>query len=182
MLDPFSIMMMLNAAKGAAGAMGGQGQGQAAASPPPPPPSPPQSAGMSFNPSVDPTASAAATMTAAGVKPPTAVPDRNGSPMLPMISGGAMDSYYNDVPDPTQPLTAEGVKTPGQQLAQSLFSGMQDIQVPQTEAPRAPSPVSPPGPTVRPDMTALMQMITGAGRSVEPDPRKAGLAAMLMRG
>lgn len=138
---------------------------------------------------IDPTAQAAAVLTASGAQPPvttpvvskpaTAMPDRNGSPMLPMTSG-SMDSYYND-PTAAATATPAGGQAPAG-LAQSLFSGLQDVQVPQGEAPRPPSPVSPPGPTVRPDMNALMQMITGAGRSTETDPRKAGLAAMLMRG
>jgi len=135
----------------------------------------------------------AATLTAAGAKPPvtgpmakppTAVPDRNGA-MLPMTSG-EIGGYYNDSPDPSQPLTAAGVQTPTQKAltsaGQRLASGLQDVIAPQTEAPRPPAPVSPPGPTVRPDMSALMQTVLNSARTREPNPRQSALAAMLMRG
>lgn len=145
------------------------------------------------NPNVmtDPTAQAAAVLASSGAQPPgpmakpaTAMLDRNGA-MLPMTSGG-MDSYYNDVPDPSQPLTAAGVQTPKQKAmigaGQSAMSGLQDIVNPKTEAPKPPAPVSPPGPTVRPDMSALTQMVLQAAQRPQADPRKAGLAALLMRG
>lgn len=161
-----------------------------------PPAQAPEQAPMraAFNPSMDPTSQAAATLTAAGAQPPvtspvaskpaTAMPDRAGTSMLPNL-GGEMAGYYNDTPDPSQPLTAAGTMTPEQKklgaLSQGL-SGLQDVVVPESQVPRPPSAVSPPGPTVRPDMSALMQMITAAGQRPQDDPRKAGLATMLMRG
>ena len=177
----------------------GQGQGQRQSGsgiPPGPMPAAMHTPGITPGPmptAMDPTAQAAATMTAAGVKPPatgpmakpsTAVPDRNGA-MLPMTSG-EMGDYYNDSPDPNQPLTAAGVQTPTQQklvkAGQGLASGLQDVVNPKTEAPRPPAAVSPPGPTVRPDMGALMQTVLGAARTKETDPRRSALAAMLMGG
>lgn len=139
---------------------------------------------------VDPTVQAAAALTAQGAQPPapvvgkpaTALPDQGGSPMLPP-SGGDMASYYGDVPDPTQPLTAAGVATPQQQAMKTALSGLRDLKAPpRPEAPRAPGAVSPPGPTVRPEMSDLMQLVLSGAKRPEVDPRKQALAAMLMRG